>query len=57
MQDGYQLIQSLLAVGLGAFGGGLGMSPQKFLFANSVQRFFFAVFAEELVWWEVSRCC
>ena len=49
MQDGYQLIQSLLAVGSGGFWGtGLGMSQQK-LFYLPIQYsdFIFAVYAEE----------
>ncbi|MEG4839102.1 FtsW/RodA/SpoVE family cell cycle protein [Microcoleus sp. B9-D4] len=49
MQDGYQLIQSLLAVGSGGIWGvGLGMSQQK-LFYLPIQYsdFIFAVFAEE----------
>lgn len=49
MQDGYQLIQSLLAVGSGGvWGVGLGMSQQK-LFYLPIQYsdFIFAVFAEE----------
>jgi cell division protein FtsW len=49
MQDGYQLIQSLLAVGSGGvWGAGLGMSQQK-LFYLPIQYsdFIFAVFAEE----------
>jgi cell division protein FtsW len=48
-QDGYQLIQSLLAVGSGgAFGTGFGLSQQK-LFYLPIQYtdFIFAVFAEE----------
>ncbi len=48
-QDGYQLIQSLLAVGSGGFwGAGFGMSQQK-LFYLPIQYtdFIFAVFAEE----------
>ncbi len=47
--DGYQLIQSLLAVGSGqAFGTGFGLSQQK-LFYLPIQDtdFIFAVFAEE----------
>jgi cell division protein FtsW len=49
MQDGYQLVQSLLAVGSGGvWGVGLGMSQQK-LFYLPIQYsdFIFAVFAEE----------
>ncbi|OCR02890.1 cell division protein FtsW [Oscillatoriales cyanobacterium USR001] len=49
LQDGYQLIQSLLAVGSGGFWGtGLGMSQQK-LFYLPIQYsdFIFAVYAEE----------
>ncbi|NEO27865.1 MAG: FtsW/RodA/SpoVE family cell cycle protein [Kamptonema sp. SIO4C4] len=49
MQDGYQLIQSLLAVGSGGFwGSGFGLSQQK-LFYLPIQYtdFIFAVFAEE----------
>ncbi|MGB3264464.1 MAG: FtsW/RodA/SpoVE family cell cycle protein [Microcoleus sp.] len=49
MQDGYQLIQSLLAVGSGGIWGvGFGMSQQK-LFYLPIQYsdFIFAVFAEE----------
>jgi cell division protein FtsW len=48
-QDGYQLIQSLLAVGSGGFwGAGFGLSQQK-LFYLPIQYtdFIFAVFAEE----------
>lgn len=48
-QDGYQLIQSLLAIGSGGFWGtGYGMSQQK-LFYLPIQYtdFIFAVFAEE----------
>ncbi|NJR65468.1 MAG: FtsW/RodA/SpoVE family cell cycle protein [Leptolyngbyaceae cyanobacterium CRU_2_3] len=48
-QDGYQLIQSLLAIGSGGFwGSGFGMSQQK-LFYLPIQYtdFIFAVFAEE----------
>jgi cell division protein FtsW len=48
-QDGYQLIQSLLAVGSGGFwGAGFGLSHQK-LFYLPIQYtdFIFAVFAEE----------
>ncbi len=48
-QDGYQLIQSLLAIGSGGFWGkGFGMSQQK-LFYLPIQYtdFIFAVFAEE----------
>jgi cell division protein FtsW len=48
-QDGYQLIQSLLAVGSGGpFGTGFGLSQQK-LFYLPIQYtdFIFAVFAEE----------
>ncbi|WP_036535213.1 FtsW/RodA/SpoVE family cell cycle protein [Neosynechococcus sphagnicola] len=48
-QDGYQLIQSLLAVGSGgAWGTGFGLSQQK-LFYLPIQYtdFIFAVFAEE----------
>ena len=47
--DGYQLVQSLLAVGSGGFGGsGFGMSQQK-LFYLPIQYtdFIFSVFAEE----------
>lgn len=47
--DGYQLVQSLLAVGSGkTFGAGFGMSQQK-LFYLPIQDtdFIFAVFAEE----------
>jgi cell division protein FtsW len=47
--DGYQLVQSLLAVGSGGpFGAGFGMSQQK-LFYLPIQYtdFIFAVFAEE----------
>ncbi|WP_293358485.1 MULTISPECIES: FtsW/RodA/SpoVE family cell cycle protein [unclassified Microcoleus] len=49
MQDGYQLVQSLLAVGSGGIWGvGFGMSQQK-LFYLPIQYsdFIFAVFAEE----------
>ncbi|HAG84371.1 MAG TPA: cell division protein FtsW [Cyanobacteria bacterium UBA12227] len=49
MQDGYQLIQSLLAVGSGGtWGAGFGLSQQK-LFYLPIQYtdFIFAVFAEE----------
>ncbi len=49
MQDGYQLIQSLLAVGSGGiWGTGFGLSQQK-LFYLPIQYtdFIFAVFAEE----------
>jgi cell division protein FtsW len=49
MQDGYQLIQSLLAVGSGGiWGSGFGLSQQK-LFYLPIQYtdFIFAVFAEE----------
>ncbi|NES83818.1 MAG: FtsW/RodA/SpoVE family cell cycle protein, partial [Moorea sp. SIO2B7] len=49
MQDGYQLIQSLLAVGSGGiWGEGLGLSQQK-LFYLPIQYtdFIFSVFAEE----------
>ena len=49
LQDGYQLIQSLLAVGSGGiWGTGLGMSQQK-LFYLPIQYsdFIFAVYAEE----------
>jgi len=49
LQDGYQLIQSLLAVGSGGFWGkGLGLSQQK-LFYLPIQYsdFIFAVYAEE----------
>jgi len=49
MHDGYQLVQSLLAVGSGgAWGTGLGLSQQK-LFYLPIQYtdFIFAVFAEE----------
>jgi cell division protein FtsW len=48
-QDGYQLIQSLLAIGSGGFwGAGFGMSQQK-LFYLPIQYtdFIFAIFAEE----------
>ncbi len=48
-QDGYQLIQSLLAIGSGGFwGAGFGLSQQK-LFYLPIQYtdFIFAVFAEE----------
>ena len=48
--DGYQLVQSLLAVGSGGiWGTGLGLSQQK-LFFLPIQHtdFIFAVFAEEL---------
>lgn len=48
-QDGYQLIQSLLAIGSGGFWGtGFGLSQQK-LFYLPIQYtdFIFAVFAEE----------
>jgi cell division protein FtsW len=48
-QDGYQLIQSLLAIGSGGFfGSGFGLSQQK-LFYLPIQYtdFIFAVFAEE----------
>lgn len=47
--DGYQLVQSLLAVGSGGtWGGGFGLSQQK-LFYLPIQDtdFIFAVFAEE----------
>lgn len=49
MQDGYQLVQSLLAVGSGGvWGTGFGLSQQK-LFYLPIQYtdFIFAVFAEE----------
>jgi cell division protein FtsW len=49
MNDGYQLIQSLLAVGSGGtWGAGFGLSQQK-LFYLPIQYtdFIFAVFAEE----------
>lgn len=49
MQDGYQLIQSLLAIGSGGISGtGFGLSQQK-LFYLPIQYtdFIFAVFAEE----------
>jgi cell division protein FtsW len=49
MHDGYQLIQSLLAVGSGGiWGSGFGLSQQK-LFYLPIQDtdFIFAVFAEE----------
>lgn len=49
MQDGYQLVQSLLAVGSGGtWGAGFGLSQQK-LFYLPIQYtdFIFAVFAEE----------
>ena len=49
MQDGYQLIQSLLAIGSGGtWGTGFGLSQQK-LFYLPIQYtdFIFAVFAEE----------
>lgn len=49
LRDGYQLIQSLLAVGSGGtFGTGLGLSQQK-LYYLPIQftDFIFAVFAEE----------
>jgi cell division protein FtsW len=49
MRDGYQLIQSLLAVGSGGtWGSGFGLSQQK-LFYLPIQYtdFIFAVFAEE----------
>ena len=49
MQDGYQLIQSLLAIGSGGiWGSGFGLSQQK-LFYLPIQYtdFIFAVFAEE----------
>ncbi|MGK7872213.1 MAG: FtsW/RodA/SpoVE family cell cycle protein [Xenococcaceae cyanobacterium] len=49
MQDGYQLIQSLLAVGSGGtWGSGFGLSQQK-LFYLPIQYtdFIFSVFAEE----------
>ena len=49
MQDGYQLIQSLLAVGSGGtWGSGFGLSQQK-LFYLPIQYtdFIFAVYAEE----------
>ncbi len=49
MQDGYQLIQSLLAVGSGGIWGvGLGMSQQKLYYLPiQYSDFIFAVFAEE----------
>jgi cell division protein FtsW len=49
MQDGYQLIQSLLAVGSGGFWGtGFGLSHQKLAFLPIHHTdFIFAVFAEE----------
>jgi cell division protein FtsW len=48
-QDGYQLIQSLLAVGSGGVGGaGFGMSQQKLFYLPFQDTdFIFAVFAEE----------
>jgi len=49
MQNGYQLVQSLLAIGSGgAWGSGFGLSQQK-LFYLPIQDtdFIFAVFAEE----------
>ena len=48
-QDGYQLIQSLLAVGSGGWGGaGFGMSQQKLFYLPFQDTdFIFAVFAEE----------
>jgi len=49
MQDGYQLVQSLLAVGSGGtWGSGFGLSQQK-LFYLPIQYtdFIFAVYAEE----------
>jgi cell division protein FtsW len=49
MQDGYQLVQSLMAVGSGGtWGAGFGLSQQK-LFYLPIQNtdFIFAVFAEE----------
>ncbi|WP_179228500.1 FtsW/RodA/SpoVE family cell cycle protein [Leptolyngbya ohadii] len=47
--DGYQLIQSLLAIGSGGvFGSGFGMSQQKLFFLPIQDTdFIFAVFAEE----------
>jgi len=49
MQDGYQLIQSLLAVGSGgAWGAGFGLSQQKlFYLPIEYTDFIFSVFAEE----------
>lgn len=49
LQDGYQLVQSLLAVGSGGFWGtGLGMSQQKLYFLPIRHSdFIFSVYAEE----------
>lgn len=48
--DGYQLVQSLIAIGGGAmFGRGLGDSVQKFLYLPEAHTdFIFAIIAEEL---------
>lgn len=48
--DGYQLSQSLIAIGSGGLWGlGLGKSRQKFLFLPEVQNdFIFSIVAEEL---------
>lgn len=50
INDGYQLIQSLLAVGSGGFWGkGLGLSEQKLYFLPiQYSDFIFSVYAEEL---------
>ncbi|MFN7715866.1 MAG: FtsW/RodA/SpoVE family cell cycle protein [Pseudanabaenaceae cyanobacterium] len=46
--DGYQLVQSLLAVGSGGLGGvGFGLSQQKMFLPIQYTDFIFAIFAEE----------